>query len=91
MFLFTIIIILFLKFTIFSNFRFDDDGAVAAQIRSIFETDFKEPHANYSQTPEYIIERWYKTFAVSFLNFIKFIFIINNNIFYAFNFLFFLL
>lgn len=42
---------------------FDDDAAVAATVRSIFERDFKEPHANWSQTSKATIDRWYETFA----------------------------
>ncbi|KAG7583677.1 Phosphoribosyltransferase C-terminal [Arabidopsis suecica] len=42
---------------------FDDDPAVAGTVRSIFERDFKEPHANWTQTPEPVVNRWYETFA----------------------------
>ncbi|CAE6193051.1 unnamed protein product [Arabidopsis arenosa] len=42
---------------------FDIDGSVAATVRSIFERDFKEPHANWTQTPEPVINRWFETFA----------------------------
>nr|AAB67631.1 En/Spm-like transposon protein [Arabidopsis thaliana] len=42
---------------------FDDDSIVAATVRSIFERDFKEPHANWSQTSKATIDRWYETFA----------------------------
>jgi len=52
-----------------SSCRFDDDAAVAATVRSIFERDFKEPHANWSQTSKATIDRWYETFAVSFVLF----------------------
>ncbi|KAG7552551.1 putative transposase Ptta/En/Spm plant [Arabidopsis thaliana x Arabidopsis arenosa] len=31
---------------------FDDDPTVAGTFRSIFERDFKEPHANWTHTPE---------------------------------------
>ncbi|CAD5314482.1 unnamed protein product [Arabidopsis thaliana] len=36
---------------------FDDDSTVAATVRSIFERDFKEPHANWSQTSKATIDR----------------------------------
>ncbi|CAD5318398.1 unnamed protein product [Arabidopsis thaliana] len=39
---------------------FDDDSIVAATVRSIFERDFKEPHANWSQTSKATIDRWWK-------------------------------
>ncbi|KAG7551462.1 putative transposase Ptta/En/Spm plant [Arabidopsis thaliana x Arabidopsis arenosa] len=42
---------------------FDIDGSVAASVRKIFERDFKEPHANWTQTPDAVVNRWYETFA----------------------------
>ncbi|CAL9214369.1 unnamed protein product [Arabidopsis halleri] len=41
-------------------------GEVAATIRSIFERDFKEPHANWTQTPSKVIDRWFETFAQTY-------------------------
>ncbi|KAG7543191.1 putative transposase Ptta/En/Spm plant [Arabidopsis thaliana x Arabidopsis arenosa] len=37
---------------------FNIDGSVAASVCKIFERDFKEPHANWTQTPEAMINRW---------------------------------
>ncbi|CAE6126651.1 unnamed protein product [Arabidopsis arenosa] len=42
---------------------FDIDVSVAASVRKIFERDFKEPHANWTQTPDAVVNRWYETFA----------------------------
>ncbi|KAG7572425.1 Transposon En/Spm-like [Arabidopsis suecica] len=41
------------------NFWFGQDVEIAATIRSIFERDFKEPHANWTQTPSKIVERYW--------------------------------
>ncbi|CAD5333071.1 unnamed protein product [Arabidopsis thaliana] len=45
------------------TFWFEDDPSVAATVRSIFERDFKEPHANWSMTPQHVVDRWFETFA----------------------------
>ncbi|CAD5333034.1 unnamed protein product [Arabidopsis thaliana] len=45
---------------------FGEDGEVAASVRSIFERDFKEPHANWTQTPSKVIDRWFETFAQTY-------------------------
>ncbi|KAG7640446.1 putative transposase Ptta/En/Spm plant [Arabidopsis suecica] len=45
---------------------FGEDGEVAATVRSIFEKDFKEPHANWTQTPSKVIDRWFETFAQTY-------------------------
>jgi len=50
--------------------RFEDDPSVPATVRSIFERDFKEPHANWSMTPQHVVDRWFETFAVSPLNYV---------------------
>ncbi|KAG7627199.1 putative transposase Ptta/En/Spm plant [Arabidopsis thaliana x Arabidopsis arenosa] len=42
---------------------FDDDTSVAYTVRSIFERDFKEPHANWSMPPQSMVDRWFETFA----------------------------
>jgi len=50
--------------------RFDDDTSVAYTVRSIFERDFKEPHANWSMPPQSMVDRWFETIAVSPLNYV---------------------
>ncbi|KAL0750190.1 hypothetical protein Bca101_032193 [Brassica carinata] len=42
---------------------FDDDVSVAASVRQIFERDFKEPHANWKQTPGDVVRRWFEFFT----------------------------
>jgi len=46
-------------------FRFNEDPSVAGTVRSIFKRDFKEPHVNWTMTPQLVITRWFETFAVS--------------------------
>ncbi|KAG7556833.1 putative transposase Ptta/En/Spm plant [Arabidopsis suecica] len=41
--------------------QFDIDGLVAASVGKIFERDFKEPHANCTQTPEPQMYNWEKS------------------------------
>ncbi|XP_010511218.1 PREDICTED: uncharacterized protein LOC104787346 [Camelina sativa] len=45
---------------------FAQDPQVAATVRAIFERDFKEVHANWTQTPGAVVNRWFETFAQTY-------------------------
>ncbi|XP_019102055.1 PREDICTED: uncharacterized protein LOC109133415 [Camelina sativa] len=45
---------------------FDQDSLVGATVRAIFERDFKSAHANWTQTPCPVVNRWFETFAQTY-------------------------